>query len=277
METPDRISEPYFTLVAGLPLPAPFQTEQFVAHVADAHSWYKGALFPPGMPFLFYLDPNAGRDVEPARSGQWVAVDRTDERRGLHYSWTTTSGYHARFGCWQYAVGKRRLDPASNCWHYLPPLGRVLDQAGRWVALPGPAVRAGLCYVTGFVHDWFCERTEPSPENRAWWERNLAKGLFRPYNLCEKFLSRRSLEAFARFAAEHPDHPDVPRYATFAATAADYCEVRDGGGGPDGLKAAYLAMEPFFAAERSRLRERFRDTLLKVLQLFLQTRGVPAG
>jgi hypothetical protein len=156
---------------------------------------------------------------------------------------------------------------------FLPPLARVLGQGGEWVEAPDAVASAGLCSATGFVHDWFCERTAPSPKDRVRWERIVAKGLFRPYRLHEKFLDLRTLEEFGRFAAEHPEHADVPRYREFAAVATHYCEVRDGKAGPEALKEAYLEMEPFFAAERARLRERFRNTLAAVLRLHAQARG----
>ena len=49
----------YRELVASLPLPSTDQTARFVDYVSGAHSWYKHLpLFPPGAPFVFFLDPN---------------------------------------------------------------------------------------------------------------------------------------------------------------------------------------------------------------------------
>jgi hypothetical protein len=150
----------------------------------------------------------------------------------------------------------------------------VLGRTGQWVEAPESVARAGLCYATGFVHDWFCERTAPKPEDRACWEKIVAHGLFKPYIIEDNLISlRKSLEDFGRFAADHPDHSDVPRYAEFAKAAAHYGDVRDGKAGHDTVTSAYLAMEPFFVAERALLLERFRAPLAAVLRLHAQARG----
>jgi hypothetical protein len=54
----------YHKIVSQLPLPTQEQTEAFLKHVIGAHSWYKHLPFlPPGGIFVFYLDPQAGREI----------------------------------------------------------------------------------------------------------------------------------------------------------------------------------------------------------------------
>lgn len=51
----------YRRIVSNLPRPSDEQIENFVQFVCTAHSWYKKLpLFPPGVPFRFFVDPAAG-------------------------------------------------------------------------------------------------------------------------------------------------------------------------------------------------------------------------
>src|SRR4051812_13558723 len=97
------MSDAYLDLVSRLALPTLDQTARFVDFVARAHSWYKHIpVWPPGAPFTFFLDPNAGRSLVRLPTGDSAFVDRTDERDRFHYTWMLTSEYRARFGHWEY-------------------------------------------------------------------------------------------------------------------------------------------------------------------------------
>ena len=57
-------ASPYIVEVQSLTRPTAGQIDAFVQHVSAAHSWYKHLpLLPPGTPFFFYLNPNAGRET----------------------------------------------------------------------------------------------------------------------------------------------------------------------------------------------------------------------
>jgi len=93
----------YRKIARTLPLPSTEEVRAFVDFVAGAHSWYKHLpLLPPGWPFYFFLDPNAGRDlvVEGARTRY-----RDRKELGFHYSDIPTAEYHQRFGYLQYSAG----------------------------------------------------------------------------------------------------------------------------------------------------------------------------
>jgi len=91
----------YVDSVAKLPRPTVQQIAEFVEYVATAHSWYKHLpLLPPGLPFAFYLDPNAGREwiENGSRSRFRERIANAPARERFHYTWQPTSDYVARFG-----------------------------------------------------------------------------------------------------------------------------------------------------------------------------------
>ena len=93
----------YLQVARTLPVPSPEQVRSFVDYVTEAHSWYKHLpLLPPGRPFYFFLDPNAGRDlvVDGARMRYY---DRKEQ--GFHYADIPTAEYRQRYGYLQYSTG----------------------------------------------------------------------------------------------------------------------------------------------------------------------------
>lgn len=60
----------YLDIIGQLPIPTAEQTRNFAEYVAGAHSWYKHLPVYPPAPFVFYLDPNAGRGSWRARSSR---------------------------------------------------------------------------------------------------------------------------------------------------------------------------------------------------------------
>jgi len=104
----------YLQVVRTLSPPSPEQVKSFVDYVARAHSWYKHLpLIPPGTPFYFFLDPNAGCDLV-VKSGRTRYCDRKEQ--GFHYSDIPTAEYRQRFGCLQYSAdaGTSILVPRSK-------------------------------------------------------------------------------------------------------------------------------------------------------------------
>jgi hypothetical protein len=84
--------DPYRKLIARLPIPTVEQTENFAAYMVGAHSWYKHLpCHPPGAPFSFFLDPNAGRSV----------VMLTTEYRDRFGHWPAKAAVHRSVGATQ--------------------------------------------------------------------------------------------------------------------------------------------------------------------------------
>ena len=93
----------YAQALAGKGLPTPEQTAAFAEYVSSAHSWYKHLpLTPPLAAFVFYLDPNAGRQIVRTKDRRWIYTDRPEGEQFFHYNEMPTTEYHQRFGIWNY-------------------------------------------------------------------------------------------------------------------------------------------------------------------------------
>lgn len=126
----------YLKIARRLPRPTAQQLRDFADYVAQAHSWYKHLpLDTPGLPFVFYLDPNAGCDLLIGRGGTTTYRERTDATHLFHYSSLLTHVYRERFGYLEFAssTGRWILRGDSN--------GLVLCTRGL-----GPAVYIGATH-----------------------------------------------------------------------------------------------------------------------------------
>ncbi len=152
----------YLDIIRRYPLPTAEQTRNFAEYVAHAHSWYKHLPVYPPVPFVFYLDPNAGRATLMSKSGKLGFEDIVDESSRFHYTWQLTETYRSRLGYWNYF--------APYGTYFLVPHGRaVIDtrQSGQaeggpaifvpksgWITVPEALVLAGTVGVTALVHKW---------------------------------------------------------------------------------------------------------------------------
>lgn len=144
----------YCCLLAGVARPARAQIEAFVDYVCEARSWYKHLpLFPPGVMFVFYLDPFAGCDLRVTADGRMVWEERTEP--GFHPARIETAAYREQFSClgctelggWSF-VYDRGADTALK-----PPTGALLmDDQGRWHALPIEVTEAAAVQLTAAIH-----------------------------------------------------------------------------------------------------------------------------
>jgi hypothetical protein len=159
-----RMSTSYADAVAQLSRPTDQQIDDFVEYVATAHSWYKHLpLLPPGVPFVFYLDPNAGREwIENGwRSRFRDRLANAPAHERFHYTWQPTSDYVRRFGHLTYFAN-------AGTFFLVPRKDRVLntDSAPRiqvehrqwlfvnrsWIAVPEYVRGPGTAYLTGVIH-----------------------------------------------------------------------------------------------------------------------------
>ena len=92
----------YIEVAKELPVPTEEQVREFADFVTGAHSWYKHLPVHPLSPFVFFLDPNAGRAMVHGPRGAVTFVDNTDDSDKFHYTWQTTESYRRRFGSWNY-------------------------------------------------------------------------------------------------------------------------------------------------------------------------------
>jgi len=173
----------YRDVASALPRPTDEQIANFAHYVANAKSWYKHLpLRPPGDPFYFYIDPNAGRDRLLRDDGAVAYRDRTDKSDAFHYSWMLTLEYRERFGHLAFCTGsgttfwKRdwsgngpaTLDPNdANAWIEAP--------VGHLSSVPAAVMNAGACRLTAFIHDYLdAERVW-----HRWPEESDSKGVGR--------------------------------------------------------------------------------------------------
>jgi len=97
----------YEALLRHVPLAMQEQTRRFAEHVARAHRWYKHVPpMPPGVLFVFSLDPNADRlwtivdgrmisshGQSPAHHANPTFKDITDRKDVWHYKMMTSAEY----------------------------------------------------------------------------------------------------------------------------------------------------------------------------------------
>lgn len=109
----------YRAIVGPLPPPNFDQIEAFAAYVSSAKSWYKHLpLWPPGQPFLFYIDPHVGLDRIVDANGEVTYLPRTEETplsHRFHHTWMTTEEYRSRYGWLAFAcnAGSQFMIPVT--------------------------------------------------------------------------------------------------------------------------------------------------------------------
>lgn len=151
----------YRELIAALPIPTEEQTANFAAYVVGAHSWYKHLpCTPPGAPFAFFLDPNAGRELVLTED-RAEYHDRTNGQQRFHYTWMLTTEYRARFGHWEYATNRgttliARL-PGGGDPRVVGPgvVAQVLTEHGGTIPVSPEVLAAGTMAMTAHVHEYF--------------------------------------------------------------------------------------------------------------------------
>ena len=146
-------------------IPSQPQIDDFVDYVAGAKSWYKHLpLWPPGVPFHFFIDPWAGLDRLLMPDGRVAHLRRTDEQRRFHHSWIKTDDYRSKYGRLTFAA-----DAGDSLFFTLAaqlPDGKVLRGMvdGNWsritihlgengeFQLPDELLAAGRVELTGMMH-----------------------------------------------------------------------------------------------------------------------------
>ena len=131
----------YVALLRTVPLPTEQQRANFVDYVAHLHSWYKH-LSPnlPGLPFYFYLDPDASCGVDECHHNH-VPNEQYTERFG-HLDFCGRTGTTIRRGASQQGDINREATALVR-----GPDGELWD-------LPAEVDAAGLAHLTSAMHTW---------------------------------------------------------------------------------------------------------------------------
>ena len=145
----------YVAIARQLPMPTSEQARAFAHFVTGAHSWYKH-LRPWGAhPFVFYLDPNAGRRLVRQDESHAAFLDIAEGERSFHYSTRPTAEYRRRFGHWNYA------QPYSPGFQFATAQGiedtagtglTVLSARGEWLTVPADLAAAGTAGVNALMY-----------------------------------------------------------------------------------------------------------------------------
>lgn len=144
----------YVDSLRGTRPPTRAQVLAFAEHVAGAHSWYKHLpQVPPGAPFHFFLNPNAGQELVLLPDGRVGHHELTT--RGVHYSSMPTSEYVERFGHLDYECAASPRWALSGALVVSDPGTAgpaITTSAGELRSLPPEALAAGRVEVTGMIH-----------------------------------------------------------------------------------------------------------------------------
>jgi len=137
-------------------MPTPEQTRAFAVYVTGAHSWYKHLGFAPPSPFVFYLDPNAGRAMIHVSDDEVAFVDHTDESEKFHYTWQTTESYRQHFGFWNYEAPYGRSFVYESSEGVVDTAGtglQILSAEGEWCPIPDRLTHAGTAPLSALM--WY--------------------------------------------------------------------------------------------------------------------------
>jgi hypothetical protein len=147
----------YLVEVRRLPRPSNAQVDAFVEYVTVAHSWYKHLpAAPPGKLFLFFLNPNAGRERGARRSGSSYRDRTTDTPRDerFHYTWRPTAEYVQLFGHLDYfaSAGTSFLVPTMRGVLDTRAVPEIQASDGAWLELPEEIRTLGAVHLTSAIH-----------------------------------------------------------------------------------------------------------------------------
>jgi hypothetical protein len=146
----------YVKDVRQLPRPTAAQTALFASYVSKAHSWYKHLPPYPKVPFYFFLDPNAGKQIVYDQTGKVRFEDKTSEN-GFHYTYQTTKKYRKRFGYWNYhaAYGTSFLLPSEEgeVSSTESSIGlKIINLQSETLEISPALIETGTAYLSAFVH-----------------------------------------------------------------------------------------------------------------------------
>lgn len=147
-------SSQYIEWARAFPRPTADQVSAFSQFVSQVHSWYKH--LPPttsGVPFLFFVDPNAGLDRVLSTDNR-IELVRRDEH-GFGANWLPTGEYRQRFGYLSYCcthgtnIGDVRDDRL-----FIPSFdaSALIDANGVVWRYPDALVDAGRVYITNRIY-----------------------------------------------------------------------------------------------------------------------------
>ena len=204
-ETHDRLPSltlaRYVDFTAEVPPPTAQQRENFVEHVAHAHSWYKHLpLALPGNPFYFFVDKYAACARVIMEDGTQAFTERTE--KGFHYSDIPTEQCRARFGHLAYSCDAGTTVFRAVRESLVLPRDKVVAAPGpdtEMYGLPAEILEAGLAHLTAVIHTLGATRMAPWDHVREWPEGSGGQAVL------EKIVARSRVMRESSFQREETD------------------------------------------------------------------------
>lgn len=147
----------YLQAIQRLSRPTDEQIDRFARHVATMHSWYKHLPIRGKVPFLFFIDPDAGKCLLKTNGGEATFVEVGVEREScpVHYSTRTTQDYRRNFGYWRCLIPNdwSCLFAAENDGVDTRGAGlSILADTGDWEPVPADLWARGIALVNSLIH-----------------------------------------------------------------------------------------------------------------------------
>lgn len=138
----------YKKLLQGISKPTDSQTKNFIEMVSNHHSWYKHLTNERLTPFIFFIDPNAGKTIENT-------VNIGFFKKETRYTFEENSGnnYQSMYGNWQYLTLKYTENSNRNPLDTKQLAGPIIiTKEGKEVKLPEAAIKKGVFMMSKFLH-----------------------------------------------------------------------------------------------------------------------------
>lgn len=148
----------YLSEIKNVPKPTEQQISNFINYVASVHSWYKHLPKTlPGVPFYFFIDPNAGCHIHVPWIGRPKAVvyEVRPEKMISHNNWMPTNEYRRQCGYLQYYT-QAATKIANAKWTGVERTENlqlnILGTQREWISLPKKILEAGCVNLTASVY-----------------------------------------------------------------------------------------------------------------------------
>ena len=167
----------YKEIVRTLPKPEPYQIDNFIEMVSMDHSWYKHLSIRRDTPFVFVLNPNAGRKL--------LNVKRNDLNRELdcfEFDVDERNRYQERFSHWQYFTKEYTVTNMPNLHGDNRESGnfiglRIVNDLGIAMSIPKEVIKRGTFLMSRYLHGLMYEQgdnyfDDPTLPNISWTKKH---------------------------------------------------------------------------------------------------------
>ena len=142
----------YKNSMQNLPMPTIGQTEKFIDFVANNHSWYKHLPEERLEPFIFYLDPNAGKILERIEEKEIF-----NNKKHYCFKEMSSPNYQTSYGTWQYYTNCYSVNFIPNSDGSIsdtrPLIGlNIINIEGEANEIPEEVINHGTFMMSRYLH-----------------------------------------------------------------------------------------------------------------------------